>query len=283
MSQDQGGSPTSGGTAAGGSANAGASGASEGGAPASGGSAGAAEGGAPEAGTAGEAPSAGTGGEPGDPTACSASYDGPLAGPRADGPDPVMETCDSLSDDVIRARYDDPDAKVPKGLFWEPPGLMVTWEDPCSEAPDETLGRFMDAGLGTLNGQFSTDWFFETSYCNGDSRWFYRNLRCDYYDGTLSVAGQASVNHQNLAFLASLLWYQNFSNLGGSAIIGYATSSGASEESIELCTVRTVFGDFGLCDEIALDSTVYRLDTAGDGTVTIEGPVNLRSIQGTCH
>jgi hypothetical protein len=229
------------------------------------------------AGGAGGEPAAGGAGTPIDPVNpndCNVTYTGPSAGPRAGGPQPVMTGCDAISDDILLARYDELDEKVPEGLFWEPPP-GATWQPPCSDSPEETAAS--GANLGALEDTFTTDWFYEATFCEGSQRRLYRNLRCDYFDGS----NLANPSGEELVFLMSLLWWQQYFNMGGSAVIGYAVMPGDATDWVEFCTIGTVYGDFGLCDEITL--------TRWSGTVVVNGEVNLgepevvRVIQGECH
>lgn len=187
----------------------------------------------------------------------------------------LNESCSRISDEVILSRYRD-DAHVPRGLYFEPASL-ATWAEPCSDSLADTLTRSMMQNLGTFEGEFTTDWFHETAWCNGGLRRLYRNLRCDYFDGQRLANGSAEA----LAFLASLLWWQNYSNVTGSAILGYSWNIGDATDRVELCTIRTVYGDFGLCDEITLESTIHAIRVGGD--VTLGEPRILRTIQGRCN
>src|SRR5690606_13893945 len=153
----------------------------------------------------------GTAGAGGDPADCTVPFTGPIGGPRSDGPEPLLTPCDQLSDEVILARYKDFDQKTPQGLYWEPPGIVSWWEEPCSESLDETLERSSERQLGEVDGQSSSDWSHQVSGCYGDSRRVYSNISCDYFDGTQLANG----NGQELAYLASLLWWMDHGNVTG--------------------------------------------------------------------
>ncbi len=57
---------------------------------------------------------------------------------------------------------------------------------------------------------------------------------------------------------------------------------GNAAHFFELCHVTTVYGDFGLCDEISFYRTGYRLDLVGGGVETA-GPERLRQVEGRCN
>lgn len=222
------------------------------------------------------------GGTGGNPATCDAPYTGPIGAPRSDGPALIATACDLIDDEVILARYKDPDQKVPQGLYFEPPGALSRWEEPCSESIADTLER---AGewVGEVEGQLTSDWSHEVSGCysggssTGASRRIYSNLRCDYFDGT----ELAEDGTENLAYLVSLLWWMDNGNLGGSQILGYSVTIGDATDQVHLCTIRTTFGDFGLCDQITLESTTH-LITVG-GQVTLGEPTVVRTIEGDCN
>jgi hypothetical protein len=232
----------------------------------------------PTGGTGGVRPTGGTGGSILD---CTTQYT-PAGGPRPDGP-PVLGSCASLSDAEILARYDDFAAKVPQGLYWEP-SMIAFWEDPCSPSLAQTVTRSSSAGLGTFDAQFETAWFYEAAYCQNGLRRVYRNLRCDYFDGT-TIRLPPEVSRvpmpQDLAFLASLLWWRDNGNIGGNALLGYSIAIGNATDWVEMCTLRTTYGDFGLCDEITLESTTHTLRFGG--TVELGTPSVIRTIQGRCR
>jgi hypothetical protein len=181
-----------------------------------------------------------------------------------------------IPDAIILERYDDPQAKVPMGLYWEQNGLYV-WESPCSDSMSDTLARSSVQDFGALEGEFTTRWFHEAAYCEADLRRVYRNLRCDYFDGEILAGGDVN----ELAFLGSLLWWQNNSNIDGHVLLGYTVAIGSATDWVELCSIRTVYGDWGLCDEITLESTTHAI-RYGSSAVELGEPNVVRTIQGKC-
>ena len=255
-----GGSVGTGGSAAGGATNTGGAGGSGGSTATNGGSAGANGG------------SAGTGGTPGE---CPGPI--PFGGPREDGPQSINETCAQIDDDVILDRYHDTDAKVPQGLYYEQPGSVSWWEAPCSESLEDTVDRIGDRAIGEIQSQVATDWSYTVVGCADGAHRFYNNLRCDYFDGSTLDGSSA----EDLAFLASLLWWMERGNLTGAQILGYTESAGGATDMVAMCTIRTTFGDFGLCDQITLERTQYSITVSG--SVTIGDTETLRTIEGDCN
>jgi hypothetical protein len=189
----------------------------------------------------------------------------------------LAQVCDQVSDEDILARYKDLDAKVPQGLYWEPPGTLAWWGEACSESPAETLDHANERPIGDVEDQVSSDWSYEVSGCYEGSRRVYSDLSCDYFDGT-TLAGST---YEDLAYLASLLWWIDNGNLTGAQILGYASMVGGATDLILLCTIRTSFGDFGLCDQITLQQTMHSITV--DGTVSLGEPDTVRTIQGDCN
>ena len=228
------------------------------------------------AGTGGKVPDF-PGGAPNTPLSCSAPYAGPSGGPRVDGPID-LGNCEAITDQVVLARYKDGTARVPQGLYYESTESITFWNEPCSKSPEETVARGPTDGLGTFVKSYSTDWFYEAVYCfENNLRRVERNLRCDYFDGTKL----AMPTPERLAFLASLMWWGNYNNLGGSVILGHSITSGDATDLVEICSISATMGDFGLCDEVRLESTTHRLML--DGTVELGTTQVIRTLKGDCH
>ena len=268
---DAGSSVAGGGDTAGSAASGGRSGTA--GSAASGGTAGALIGQA--GGTGGKVPdpTAGTGGE--GPLACSAPYQGPDRSPRSDGPPDA--NCANISDAIIISRSRDRSGRVPQGYYYEASDNIAFWNEPCSKSLDETVSRGPTDGMGTFLASYSNDWFYEAAYCFNGVRRLERNLRCDYFDGTTL----AEPSDERMTFLAGLLWWSQNQNLSGAAIIGHSVAIGDAVDTVVLCTVSTSHGDFGLCDELRVERTDYRVWL--DGRVAIGEPQLVRTIQGQCH
>jgi len=173
------------------------------------------------------------------------------------------------------ARYKDFRARVPRGLYYEPADSIASWGDGCSSSLDETVGKASPAG--TVTGKFTTEWFYEAASCDGGVRKLYRQIRCDYFDGKKLTPPSI----ENLEFLGSLLWWIGGYNVAGSALLGYEPAIGDATDRVEVCTISTVHGDFGLCDQITLESTTHLLIEPGN--VTLGKPTRVKTIQGDCH
>jgi len=227
------------------------------------------------AGAGGKVPDV-AGGAGAGPLACSTPYAGPSGGPRSDGP-PDLGGCASISDADVLARYNDLAARVPKGLYYEPNESITFWKPPCSKSVDDTAARGPTDGLGTFLGSYENDWFYEATYCfDGSLRRIERNLRCDYFDGEKL----ANATPERLAFLASMLWWGEQSNVTGSLLLGHEIVSADSADFVELCTVSTIYGDFGLCTEVRLEST--KLQLRAFGSVTLGAPQVVRTLLRDC-
>jgi len=236
-------------------------------------------------GVGGKVPDPADGGAGQNSLACSATYAGPSGGPRADGP-MNLQGCAAIADEVVLARYKDRSARVPQGFYYEPTENITFWNEPCSESEQETVTRGAPGGMGTLLGSYESEWFYEAVYCSNDSvRRIQRNLRCDYFDGSKL----ANATPERVAFLASLLWWGDNGNVDGSATLGYTVVVGDATDVIDLCTVRVTYGDFGLCDEVRLESTKHRLEMIGVESgvpqfrVKLGTPEVIRTLRGTCH
>jgi len=210
------------------------------------------------------------------PLACSAPYAGPSGGPRADGP-MALGSCQAIPDDVVLARYKEYSARVPRGLYYEPNESITFWNEPCSKSMKETAARGATDGLGTLSGSFQNEWYYEAVYCFNDLRRIERNLRCDYFDGSQL----AEPTPERLAFLASLLWWGSNGNSSGAAILGYSVSVGDATDVVDLCTISVTHADFGLCDEVRLESTKHRLRVPNG--VELGTPQVIRTLEGDCQ
>jgi len=70
--------------------------------------------------------------------------------------------------------------------------------------------------------------------------------------------------------------------MGGSTIPAIIEDTGKTELTADVCWTTTVYGDFGLCDEITLWDSTYTMDTSGEVTLP-SGGKSLRVIPGECH
>lgn len=207
---------------------------------------------------------------------CTSGYAGPTGGPRLAGPTMPPGGCAFIPTETILARYRDFQARVPEGLYYEADAGVVSWETtPCSKSPEETVQRGT-ALLGSAIEQFETDWFYETVSCLDGQRHAYRNVRCDYFDGTKL----ANPNVLNLGFLESLLWWALKSNVEGSALINYSIMLGDSTDRLELCTIRTERGGPGQCDQVIVQS---KQNSIFEGVVTFGPTTEVATVPGDCH
>jgi hypothetical protein len=154
----------------------------------------------------------------------------------------------------------------------------VIWAETCSDSAAQVSNEGNSQDLGELEAEFATPWFYETSYCGENNvRRVYRSLRCDYFDGTTLSENTGEA----LSFLASLLWWKDNGFMHGNVLLGHSVTVGNATEWVQTCSLRTVFGDFGLCDEITLETSPHLVRF--DGEVMLGEPEVVRTIQGDCH
>lgn len=219
----------------------------------------------------------GQGNEPQPTLACSKPFPAPNVGPREDGPSPTTEACADISDSVILQRYDDREATVPRGFFYEPGNPNSNWGNSCAPSLAATLVTGAMRIAGGVAGGNTTPWFYEAVPCYNMVR--YRELRCDYFDG--SVLGSQATSEE-LAFLGSLLWWQSAHLRSGSAVLGSHSSFEADAEVVELCSIESVFGadlPRPVCDHIDVFSTRYVLRR---GRVELRKSELVRTVTGDC-
>lgn len=225
----------------------------------------------------------GTGGTGGVPSwSCRAPYKAPVVGPRKDGPANPGMSCDTLPDAVVLERYADETAKVPTGFYYEEPGEIVSWDldAGCSASLEATTAAGGAQVGGMLDGTYTAPYFFEAAFCNGDARTRYRRLRCDYYDGMRLLRGPTG-GVDDLLFWSGLMWFAPNHDLGGATLLSGAMTIGDATDFADTCTAHVTFGDFGLCDTIALTST--RVRGTVNGEVALISTVDGRTIKGKCH
>lgn len=231
----------------------------------------------PDADSGGSAP---TGGSRGDADAslsdCDVPDKGPQPGPRVDGPPATGVSCSALGDSVILQRATDPASKVPMGLFYEQPGALIHWGPGCLDSELE-VSYLAQQSLGDPQSTAATEWFFEAQVCASKVRNVFREPRCDYFNGRV-FHGK---NLEDFVLLSSLLWWNDNSNLSGAVLLGYSTSTGGATDWVELCSLTTSYGDFGLCDQISLYSTTNAVKY--DGQVMLGEPKLVRTLKGQCH
>lgn len=197
----------------------------------------------------------------------------------------VAGPCAAISDDTLRTIvYEGP--RVPAGFYYEEPAdfQMFQWRTPCSDSLETTTSRAAALfGADSLVSSAAYDKFFQTDALPVDTGGYhvlFRNTRCDYFDGT-TLAGAPHDSYDALGNLVSYLWFTENHDLTGSAIVSGEGACHGDGCDYYLCAVQTVFGDFGLCDQITLTQQHYGISTAG--SVRFAEPVEVRTIDGTCH
>ncbi len=189
-----------------------------------------------------------------------------------DGTDPEPTFCSAgiPESQILAAVYGGP--KVPAG-YWSDPATSAQWWAPCSDTLATTQANAASRyPLGTPTGNgATTTWFHEVEMSlSGGSTVLYRNTRCDWFDGT-TLAGGPFAGWAELQELVGYLWWTENHNLGGAHIVGGVGNVGGATNFFSLCHVSTVFGDFGIQDEITVWETGYGI-LQQDGTVNPSPP-----------
>ena len=85
-----------------------------------------------------------------------------------------------------------------------------------------------------------------------------------------------------MGLVASYLWFaKNQSNNSAKIVAGAPVATAATVDQFFLCSTLTVFGDWGMYDEIRYYEQRHTLDASG--TVVIGTEQLLRTIQGKYH
>jgi hypothetical protein len=193
-------------------------------------------------------------------------------------------SCEEWSDAAVLAVvYGGP--KVPAGYFVDtyPSNEFPQWGTTgCSQSITNTQGVASSLfTTGTLTGATrTTTEFYEVDVLisGGSYTVHFREHRCDYWDGSV-LGGTIPFGWADLQWLSGYLWYSQNHNMGGHHILGGFGNIGSATDWFDLCHVTTVYGDFGLFDQITLKSTGHSV-LQFQGDVNISAPVVHRTIQG---
>jgi hypothetical protein len=237
-----------------------------------GGSAQGAGGGVDAAGAGGGAGATGAGGAGGN------TFDGGMVGLDGGAAWPkTLAKCEDATDDQLRSVVYGTE-KAPEPYNWDAlPGGTLTWDKAC--ASDLATARSLaKAALTTLDRENATSPYYyefvdETSQSYDQG---YRVTRCEFYDG--AVLGQPYRNLDGLGLLASYLWFIKNHNSGSHKIVASAPVVGSASPTLFLCYTLTVYGDWGLSDDIRYYQTRYALDASG--SLTVADDEKIRNIQG---
>ena len=187
-----------------------------------------------------------------------------------DGVEPAY--CLSLvpESDVLAAVYGGP--KVPAG-YWSDTATNAIWWDPCTSSVADTetaaAAQYPGASIGASS---STTWYHQAEVVlDTGNTVLYRNTRCDYWDGSILAAPLPVPGWTEAQELAGYLWWTDNHNFGGAHIVGGWGTVGDATNFFELCHVTTVYGDWGLNDEISVWSQSFGIGQF-DGSVWIQEP-----------
>jgi len=198
---------------------------------------------------------------------------------------PAPESCEAWPDaDALFAVYNGPTA--PAGWFSDsyPTNEWPQWGAGCSTSLADTQALAVSTfTTGTPTGATRTETEFyeaDVELNGGLHTVHFRQTRCDWFDGT-TLAGAPFTDYAELQWLAGYEWYQDNHNISGHKILGGIGYIGSATHMVDVCHVTTVYGDWGLCDEITLRSTNWTISIV-DGVVG-NTSAEHRTIQGNCN
>lgn len=94
---------------------------------------------------------------------------------------------------------------------------------------------------------------------------------------------QRLITIENVKELIEFLWYSGFGNynIGGSKVLSSFTEDHGGSIKHTIYETRTVYGDWGLCDQITLIKSEYNVDkNSGEITLSQE---DVKTVKGRCH
>jgi hypothetical protein len=206
-----------------------------------------------------------------------------------------VAACEDVSDEaLLQVAYCDYGIKpyVPGGYYYDSTVPRAIWSETCASDVQEAESQAADWAAQSaasptgdpttyelaITDRLTTDRYYEIALVFDGVPCRYRTTRCDYFDGT-TLAGAPHSSADELAFLASLLWFQE--RAGGAHIMGGVSSELESGYRFDLCHTSFYAGDWSQWDEVTLLRTSYFITL--DGTVTIGSPESIRTINGEYH
>ena len=193
----------------------------------------------------------------------------------------TLGRCEQATDQhLLAVVYEGP--KAPEPYDWgSNPGGTLTWSATC--ANDLASARLLGAqALASLDREDATSpYFYE--FADETSRTYdqiHRVTKCEFYDG--AALGPTHRNLDGLGLVASYLWFtKNQTNASAKIVAGAPVALAATVDEFFLCSTLTVYGDWGMYDEIRYYERRHTLDVSG--TVGIGTDELLRTLQGRYH
>jgi hypothetical protein len=184
-------------------------------------------------------------------------------------------SCGDLTDEQLRALvYGGP--KVPTGYFNDAPaGAILSWDPVCANDLNSARMSAAQALQAPFTESEQSPFYFEFQSTGGPYPRVYRVTKCSFWDGM-------RLGSFSLKELAGYLWFISNHNVTGNFIVTGVEYVGNATCWFTLCQVMTVYGDFGVCDEISLYERTYSISIS-DGTVMVTSDMLVRTIQGQCH
>jgi|GEM_PF-2116596 len=195
--------------------------------------------------------------------------------------------CDALTDDeVLTSLYEGP--KVPPGWYTDgfdgntESALYPDWG--CSNDTDDTLALSQDFYGATESELIETraDRMFNETLWSSPSGFVMhlRQTRCDYWDGELLDQGIGPFWELDpLRELAGYQWWRDNHNISGHHIVLAYEFPGNATNFLTMCHISTVYGDWGVRDEVTVWQTDWTMSQVG-GTGYTTGPQYVRLVLG---
>lgn len=222
---------------------------------------------------------------------------------------PPAERCEVPDPDaILAAAYGGP--RFPDGFYTEELGgyslyyentvsilpadeRTPEWRELCTDDPEQAAawseaGSVNSSQYRPLIEARETEKHFEFVR---DGRLLSRVHKCAYVDRSmydrfhpgevLARYNVRPVTAQGAAELVEYLWFTRYYNNASAKTLCAATSTETGAVLHTLHTLRIVYGDWDMCDQITLVANVYRVDTTtGDVTVTRS---DLTTVEGICR
>ncbi len=102
-------------------------------------------------------------------------------------------------------------------------------------------------------------------------------------DNYIGIFAKKPITTENVKELVEFLWYSAFSNYntGGSKVLSSFTEENDNSIKHTIFETKTVYGDWGLCDQITLIKSIYTVNkNSGEIKLAEE---NVKILQGNCQ
>jgi hypothetical protein len=189
----------------------------------------------------------------------------------------TVDSCDDATDEhLLAVVYDGP--KVPEGMYDGDSriGGLLSWNDSC--ASDFAAARVLaEAEMGSWTSEDdSSPYYYEFISGTAPDERVHRVTKCEFFDG--EVLGEPYRDWDGARLLVSYLWFVEYRVNASAKVVAGAYGPSAAAYEFFLCFTLTVYGDWGLYDEITYYERPITVDLSG--VVSIDADQSLRTIQG---